>query len=162
MALVTVTAPKRVVLPTAPVNRTLPAVPAFSINRSALGAAVVASTVFWKVMLLPAGLPPAVVSMLTRPPAPPLSVTARRKFTAFAVVVMLRGAVIVTAPAPFCVTAPSTVMSPLMVNSPAFVKVTVPPLVVVMLAPATVWMLPVRLMPLAALVLTAPVSRVVP
>ena len=69
--------------------------------------------------------------MLTSPLAPPFSVTARRKFTASLVVVMLRGAVIVTAPAPFCVTAPSLAMSPFSVSKPALVKTTVPPAVVV-------------------------------
>ena len=117
--------------PTAPVNRMLPALPAFSVSVSALGAAVLASSVLWKVMLPPVP-PPTLVSMLTRPLAPPVSVTARLKSTASLVVLIVRGAVMLTAPAPFCVTAPSATMSPFSVNSPALLKVTIPPPVVVM------------------------------
>ena len=129
-ALVMLIAPSRAVPPTAPVNRMLPALPAFSVSVSALGAAVLASSVLWKVMSPP--VPLTRVSMLTSPLAPPVSVTAFRKFTASLVVLIVRGAVMLTAPAPFCVTAPSATMSPFSVNSPALLKVTIPPPVVVM------------------------------
>ena len=119
---------------------------------------MVASTVFWKVMLPP--VPLAVVLMATRLPDP-FRVTARRKSTASEVVEIVREPVIATTPAPFCVTAPSEVTLPLSVSKPAFVKVTGPPPVVV--SPAfTVCTLPVRLMPPAAFVFTAPFRVVVP
>ena len=71
---------------------------------------------------------------------------------------------IVTAPAPFCITAPSEVMFPLIVNSPALVKVTPPPLlpVVVVIVLFTVIALVARLTPVAVFVFTAPVNSVVP
>ena len=59
-------------------------------------------------------------------PAPTVQRHPVAKLTASPVVLIVRGAVIVTAAAPFCVTAPSEVMFPFKVSSPAFVNVTVP------------------------------------
>ena len=151
--------PRRVV-PTAPVKSTLPPVPAFSVSFSAFAAAVVASSLPLKVMSAPAALP-LVVLTVTSPAAPPFSVTSVAKLTASPVVVIVRGAVIVTNPAPFCVTAPSEVMFPFKVSSPEFVNVTVPPVVVVIVLFAVIALV-VSATPVAVSVFTAPVNSVVP
>ena len=69
---------------------------------------------------------------------------------------------IVTAPAPFCVTAPSATISPFNVNCPALLKVTMPLPVVVMLLFTVIAPAVVKDTPVALLVSTAPVSKVVP
>ena len=113
-----------------------------------------------KVTSAPAVVPPAfVVSMLVVPA--PLSVTARRKLTASPVVVIVRGEVMLTAPAPFCVTAPSEVMFPFRVSSPALVNVTTPPVVVVIVLFAVITPV-VSATPVALFVSTAPLNSVVP
>ena len=127
-ALVIVTAPNRFVPPTAPVNSTLePAAVTPSVWPVAL------STVLWNVTSPVPAPVPAVAIVTGR-----LSVTARRKFTSSAVVVIVRvpAPPNATAPAPFCVTAPSAPMLPLMFSTPAFVKAIVALLVVVRPLPA--------------------------
>ena len=132
-ALVMLIAPRRLfaaVLPAAPVNRMLPPVPALSVTGSA--PLVVPSSLPLNVMLPPAALPLAVVSIVNSPvPAVFFSVTFLAKLTASAVVVMVRSVLMVTAPAPVCATAPSAEISALRVKVPALTKVRVPPAVVV-------------------------------
>ena len=125
-ALLISTRPSRTGTPTVLLKVMSPA-PALSVRFSA--PAVVPFSVLLKTMLLPSGLPPALVVSIAN--APPFNVTPVANVTASAVVVTVRLPVTVTVPAPFCVTAPSLVMLPLIVSSPAFVKVTTPALVVV-------------------------------
>ena len=93
-----------------------------------------------------------------------LNVTARRKFTSSAVVVTVRvpAPPNATAPAPFCVTAPSALMFPLIFSVPAFVNVTTPLVAVVMPPAPTVMLFVVRFTPVAVFVSTNPVSVVRP
>ena len=153
-ALVIVTAPNRFVPPTAPVNSTLePAAVTPSVWPVAL------STVLWNVTSPVPAPVPAVAIVTGR-----LSVTARRKFTSSAVVVIVRvpAPPNATAPAPFCVTAPSAPMLPLRFNVPAFVNVTTPLVAVVMPPAPTVMLFVVRFTPVAVFVSTNPVSVVKP
>ncbi len=161
-AFVMLIAPSRLpapVAPTAPVNRMLPVVPAFSVSGSA--SAVVPSSLLANVMFAPAALP--LVVLIVNRPAPPVlfKVTFEAKLTASAVVVMLRSVLIVTTPAPFCVTAPSATMSAFKLSRPALLKVTMP-LPVVVIPAFTVCALPVRFTPVAVSVFSAALNVVVP
>ena len=100
--------------------------------------------------------------MFRVPADPPLRVTVRRKLTVSPVVVIVRGAVIITGPVPVCDTAPSEAMFPFIVNKPPLAKVTVPPEVVVMALFAVIAPAVVRLTPPTVFVFTAPVRDVAP
>ena len=65
---------------------------------------------------------------------------------------MVRGTLMATFPPPVCVTAPSEVMSPLIVSKPPLLKTTAPPAVVVMVLFTAMASPVVRLTPVGAVI----------